>query len=204
MNRNEFMSQLTRRLGYLPYEEVKKTLAFYEEAIDDRMEDGASEEEAVAALGSIDDIVRETEQSLPLTVLMREKIKTSKKRTGSSTLWIILAICGSPIWLSIAVTIFAVILSVYVTIWSVIAALFAALAAVLVSGAAAAVASFLLPYPGFAPRLMLCGMGLVIAGVAVLLFPATWRLTIQLIRLTKSFGRWVKRLFISRKEAEAE
>lgn len=39
--------------------EIQKTVMFYAEAIDDRMEDGMTEEEAVAAMGNIDDILRE-------------------------------------------------------------------------------------------------------------------------------------------------
>ncbi|MGM9521593.1 MAG: DUF4097 family beta strand repeat-containing protein [Oscillospiraceae bacterium] len=59
MSKKEFLDELCRRLRLMPPDEAQKTVLFYSEAIDDRMEDGLSEEEAVAAMGSIDDIVRE-------------------------------------------------------------------------------------------------------------------------------------------------
>lgn len=60
MTKSEFLDELCRALRFCPSaEEVQRTVNFYSEAIDDRMEDGMSEEEAVAAMGSIEDIVRE-------------------------------------------------------------------------------------------------------------------------------------------------
>ena len=56
MTKQEFLSELERALGKLPHAEVEQALAFYDEAISDRMEDGLSESEAVADLGPIDEI----------------------------------------------------------------------------------------------------------------------------------------------------
>lgn len=57
MTKQEFLSELERALGKLPHTEVEQALAFYDEAISDRMEDGLSEAEAVADLGPIDAIL---------------------------------------------------------------------------------------------------------------------------------------------------
>ena len=60
MKKYEFLDELCRALRFCPSaEEAQRTVNFYSEAIDDRMEDGMSEEEAVAAMGSVEDIVRE-------------------------------------------------------------------------------------------------------------------------------------------------
>ncbi|MBQ7459869.1 MAG: DUF4097 family beta strand repeat protein [Oscillospiraceae bacterium] len=59
MNKKEFIDELCKRLRKTPADEAERTVNYYSEAIDDRIEDGMTEEEAVAALGSIDDIVRE-------------------------------------------------------------------------------------------------------------------------------------------------
>lgn len=48
MTRDEFLGRLGELLACLPAEQVEETKAFYAEAIADRMEDGMSEEEAVA------------------------------------------------------------------------------------------------------------------------------------------------------------
>lgn len=60
MTKQEFLSELERALGKLPHAEVEQALAFYDEAISDRMEDGLSEAEAVADLGSIDEIAAQS------------------------------------------------------------------------------------------------------------------------------------------------
>ena len=53
MNKTEFLDALRHALGKLPSYEVEQSIAFYAEMIDDRIEDGMSEQEAVAALGSV-------------------------------------------------------------------------------------------------------------------------------------------------------
>ena len=65
MNKQEFLSELERALGKLPHAEVEQALAFYDEAISDRMEDGLSEAEAVADLGPIDEIAAQIAAETP-------------------------------------------------------------------------------------------------------------------------------------------
>ena len=52
MRKQEFLDRLERLLACLPADQVAESKAFYAEVIDDRMEDGMTEEEAVAAMGS--------------------------------------------------------------------------------------------------------------------------------------------------------
>ena len=65
MTKQEFLSELERALGKLPHAEVEQALAFYDEAISDRMEDGLSEAEAVADLGPIDEIAAQIAAETP-------------------------------------------------------------------------------------------------------------------------------------------
>lgn len=51
MNKHEFLDHLERLLKSLPRQERQKMLAYYTEMIDDRMEEGMSEQEAVQDLG---------------------------------------------------------------------------------------------------------------------------------------------------------
>lgn len=50
MNKQEFLDRLKVSLSELPPEELEERLNFYREIIDDRMEEGLSEEQAVAQL----------------------------------------------------------------------------------------------------------------------------------------------------------
>ena len=65
MTKQEFLSELERALGKLPHAEVEQALAFYDEAISDRMEDGLSEAEAVADLGPVDEIAAQIAAETP-------------------------------------------------------------------------------------------------------------------------------------------
>ncbi len=56
MNKEQFQLALYDALRGLPLDDVERSIAYYREMIDERVEDGMSEEEAVAALGSVDDI----------------------------------------------------------------------------------------------------------------------------------------------------
>lgn len=56
MTKIEFLAQLEKRLAQLPENERKSRLDYYSELIDDMIEDGLSEEEAVERLGSSEEI----------------------------------------------------------------------------------------------------------------------------------------------------
>ncbi len=47
--------------------------------IDDRMEEGLSEDEAVSAVGFVDEIVAQIVADIPLTKLVKEKTKLKKR-----------------------------------------------------------------------------------------------------------------------------
>lgn len=59
MTKSEFILSLSEALAHLPGQERSRVLEYYEEMIDDRVESGMTEEEAVAALGSIEEILKE-------------------------------------------------------------------------------------------------------------------------------------------------
>ena len=57
MSKYEFLAEVQKRLSGMDRDDIKRSLDFYSEMIDDRVEEGLTEEEAVKALGPIDDIV---------------------------------------------------------------------------------------------------------------------------------------------------
>ena len=59
MNKQEFITLLEKRLFELPQVEKEHLLNYYNETIEDRIEDGMSEAEAVASLDSVEDIVKQ-------------------------------------------------------------------------------------------------------------------------------------------------
>ena len=151
MTKQEFLSELERALGKLPHAEVEQALAFYDEAISDRMEDGLSEAEALAGLGPVDEIAAQIAAETP--PIPRA---IARANTGSRTLNIVLLAVFSPIWIPIVLALAAAALSVYVAIWAVIAALWA-VDAVLV----------LMPFAGLAALASTLGGGMPLPGVFV-------------------------------------
>ena len=97
-------------------------MSFYSEMIDDRIEDGLSEEEAVAAVGPVEDIVGQVITETPLSTLVRERVRPKRRM---KTWELVLLILGSPIWLSLMIAGFAIVISIYAVIGSFIVAFWA-------------------------------------------------------------------------------
>ena len=182
MNKQAFLKALEDRLDGLSAQERARALEFYAQSVDDRVEDGMAEEQAVAALGEVDQIARELLADQPLKVVVRERAR----REGGAAGRVLLLILASPLLL----VLLACVLSVYASLWAVVVSLFAAGAAGAVLGVAGGIVI------QAANGLCLCGAGLVCVALGlVLLDPA--RLAVKgLLALTKAFGRGVKRLIV--------
>ena len=63
MSKKSFLRQLSFRLLFMNREQKQSVLEYYSEMIDDYIEDGYSEEEAVKKLGDINDIVRNIKEA---------------------------------------------------------------------------------------------------------------------------------------------
>lgn len=178
MNKQEFLAALRYALQGLPREDIEKTADYYSEMIDDRVEDGLSEEEAVAAVGSVDDIVRQTASEIPLPTLMQRKLRPKRSLAG----WeIALLILGAPVWLPLLIAAGAVVLSVLIVLWAVVISLYAVALSLAVAGIGAVVAVFLPAGSGVSPLLGI-GAGLLLAGLGILLFVAMISASKALVR----------------------
>ncbi len=166
MNKEQFLIELASALAGLPEEDIEKSLEYYSEMIDDRIEEGLSEEAAVAEVGSIDEIRAQIIKDTPLPKIIKERVKPKRSFRG----WeIAVIIIGFPLWFPLLISAAAVIFSVYVTLWSVIVAFFA----VDIAFFAAALAGILASLPIFiignaASGLFLIGAGLLCAGFGIL------------------------------------
>ena len=84
MNKFEFITALRAKLWSIPEEDRQRSVDYYSEMIDDRMEDGLSEEAAVAAIGDLDEIVKnilaETPAAEPAKQAKKQKRKLSDLR----------------------------------------------------------------------------------------------------------------------------
>ena len=197
MKKDEFISLLGSRLSGLNEAEAKERLSFYSEMIDDRTEDGLSEEEAVAAIGDIDGIVAEIAAEVPLGKLVKEKVKS--KRAPRAWEIVLLAV-GFPLWFPLTVAAFAALLALYISLWAVIISFIAvdvSLAAFsLCALGFAALSAFRGSMPDFAALL---GAALISAGVFILFLLLTKAMIKGAARLTKKSVRGLKTSLLGRR-----
>ena len=115
MKKQEFLRELKKRLSRLPRKDVEERINFYNEVIDDRMEEGLSEDEAVSAVGSIDKIAEQI-----ISDRVEDKVCEGKAAKRKPKVWaLVLLIAGAPIWLPILLAVFVVIWSVVITLWAI-------------------------------------------------------------------------------------
>lgn len=189
MNKSAFTDELYQLLKPLPKAERQQHIDYYVEMIDDRMEDGLSEEEAVAALGSPAEIAAQILGDVPT--------KPVRKRSAWA---IVLIVLGSPIWLSLLLGAVMILASIavavvlaYISLWTVLAALYAACLGLLLGFLGGIVSGvYYLVHSIAAPGFLFLGGALACAGGAILLFFLCNCLSVLLWKL----GKWTVRKII--------
>ena len=194
MDKQAFLAQLRKGLSALPQDDVEDRLTFYSEMIDDRMEDGLSEEDAVSAVGSVDGIVARIISDTPLTKLARERITPKRQLSGWEILLLVLAF---PIWFSLLIAAVATVFFVYISLWSVIISLWTVFASLVGCSI-----GLLLAGIGFAfTEHLLSGVamiaaGIVCVGLTIFMYYGCKAATSGVVFLTKKFALWIKKCFI--------
>lgn len=198
MNKENFLNGLREKLSGLPQEDIEERIAFYNEMINDRMEDGLSEEEAIKAIGSVDSVVEQIMSEIPLSTLVKKKITPKRKLKA----WeILLLILGAPVWIPLVISVGAIMFSVYAVVWALVICLYAVditSAAGLFVGLAGIVAYLRAGNPVGA--LFSAGMGMASFGLAILLFFACIWLTKAVINATGKLILGIKISFVGNKE----
>ena len=127
MNKTQFCALLGNKLKpYLSPKEMYKTLNFFEEMIDDRIDEGLSEEEAVSQLGDINIIVDQ----------ILDEHNIGKKQTKlvwrfiPRELGFIITVLLFPAW----ITIFSLIVSLFIVILSIIFCIVISIIAIFIGG----------------------------------------------------------------------
>lgn len=200
MNKQEFIKALREKLSSFPKKEVEERVAFYAEGIEDRMEEGLSEEEAVAKMGSVEAVALEIAREIPLLKAFQQKIKPSRKLQA----WeIVLLVIGSPIWLSLLLSAAAVLLSLYVSIWSVVVSLWAGFLSVAASVLAGAVGGIALLCLGkIGTGVAFFAVALICIGLTIFFFYASKSVTKAAVLIAKNFGLAIKKRAINKGEAK--
>ena len=186
MNKDQFLAAVRQEAVSVPQHELEKMLEYYEEMIDEATEEGLCEEEAIARLGTWDEICEQigafrigsppvsSSPQCQTPPKQASEPKSAARRRVNLPVWaVVLLILTSPVWgtvvLTLLIVLFAVVFSLVVIGGALVISLFAiviALAAVGVVGIPAGVV--LLATSGIAPFLLTLGGGLICVGLAIL------------------------------------
>ena len=191
MNKKEFLRSLSDALRGMPRAERARSLEYCAEMIQDHMEEGVSEEEAVARLGSADEIARQ----------ILEGGAVQAKQGRRAPVWmIVLIVLGFPVWLALLFAFLAVVLAAYIVAWSLIAALYAVLLGMSVCGPCGALGLVAEIVKGnFALAVLLLGGGCALLGLALLALPWLNRATVAVARASAWCAQGILRIFERRK-----
>ena len=198
MTKYAFLAKLGNALSGLPAADVEERLAFYGEMIDDRIEEGLSEETAVAAVGSIEEIVNETLADIPLAKLVKERVKPKRALRG----WeVALIVIGFPLWFPLVLFALVVLLSLYVVLWSIVLSLWAVDLSLAAGGIGGVVFAVVYAVQGFGfPALGSVGMGIASAGLSVLCFFVAVAVSKGTVIAGKKICIGIKRLFVGKEK----
>ena len=198
MRKQDFIKELRLNLSFLPKEEIDDRISFYSELMYDKIEEGVKEEDAIKSIGSIDEIIDQIIDEMPLSKIAKDKIKQKRKLSG---LEIALIIVGSPIWLSLLLSLIAVLFSLYIIGWSIVISIWAiliSLIAVLVAGIVLTIISLFSNI--YIVALSYLGATLVILGLTILMHYVCKIITRLYIKLTKLIVLSIKKKMLKRGE----
>ncbi len=196
MSKNEFLYELRINLAGLPAAEIAKSVDFYAEMLEDKIESGMSEADAVACLGAPDRVAKRILSEIPLAKLVKERIKPKRRLC----LWeIILIVLGAPLWISFGAVTFAVVISVYAVLWSLAAVAFATVVS-FAAGCILGIVSFPFYFAtaNVGGAIFLLGCGCVCGGIAIFGLLGSIKFTRGMATLSKSILLLIKRAFVGK------
>ena len=193
MLREEFIIKLKNKLSGIPNDDLEKTIEYYNEIINDKIEEGVSEEEAVNSLGMLDDIVNNILKEIPIKKIVIEKLQPKRKL---KTWEIVLLSVTGIIWIPMLIVVFALILTLYISLWSGVITS----GALTISTGLTSLTTIFGVIDIFAGNissgLVLIGIGLFSLGIAILFGILTIEFSKVMINICKKIVLKVKELFI--------
>ena len=197
MNKEEYLDAIRGRISAMPADDINRFMDYYSEMIDDRMEDGLSEDEAVADMGSPDAAVEQILEEMPLTKLVKEKIKPKHELKA----WeVVLIVLGSPVWIPLLITAAVLLL----TLWIVAFALLISFYAVVLSFVVAGICGLICTIPLFIANspyiaVLMLGAALIGIGIAILFVVSVKPVTVGIFKVCRASVNGIKRMFVKEK-----
>lgn len=208
MDRTQFLASISEQLAGLPQEDIQKSLDYYDEMLCDRIEDGMPEEEAVAEMGSPEEIAEQIILDTPLPALIKARTKTMKKPSSAALhAWeIVLIVLGSPIWLALIIAAAAVVIALaatvfalYISLWAVVFSIFVSALALAISCIAGITLGIIFLCTGKATSaVLLLGGALICGGLAILFYLLTKVCAVGFAKGTKAIFAGIKKAMMKK------
>lgn len=187
MNKSEFITSLNDLLFPISNNERKKFIAYYEEMIEDYKENGLTEEESIAKIGS--------PEAIADNILGEQDTVSIKLPLRNKMLIIALLILGFPLWGSILLSVVLFILSLYIVIWCVPFTTGVSCISFFAVGLVSIVGSPFVMSSVLAIGILQLGLGITSIGIAILSGLATVFLFKKFILITKKITFTVINIF---------
>lgn len=197
MNKQEYLESIRSRISAMPADDVNRFMDYYSEMIDDRVEDGLSEEEAVADMGSPDAAVEQILEDMPLTKLVKEKIKPKHELKA----WeVVLIVLGSPVWIPLLITAAVLLLTLWIVAFALLISFYAVVLSFVVAGIGGLICTIHLfvahsPYTA----VLMLGAALIGIGIAILFVVSVKPVTVGIFKVCKASVNGIKRMFVKEK-----
>ncbi len=194
MNKKEFLANLKFKIRKLPKSDIEESLDYYSEIIDDSMEDGLSEQEAIEKLGDIDKIASQILMDKNLSTTSTSPSSTSSRLSRPLRAWeIVLLVIGSPLWLPLLLVLLTFVLLLYLVIWIFIITIYAIFISFCGSCITTIIQSIFLLFSSQFPQALLSfSSGLILLGLSILMFFASYKTTLFIIDLHKKLFNKIK------------
>lgn len=186
MNKKEFLKKMDYYLLVINDEERYRFVGYYEEMIEDYLENGLSEEEAIEKIGDPKQITKK---------ILEENEEMSFKITpNNSTLKIIFVIALFPIWGSLLLTFYVILGVVPLVILS------SGLATAVIACVSILGCPFVMIHYNIPAGIMQLGVGIICIGITLLLYKTFIVIWAKILLLVKKTNRKVVMVLKGEKE----
>jgi uncharacterized membrane protein len=200
MTKQEFITALKQKLSVLPEQEVRERINFYIEIIDDKIEEGATEQEAVSQIGSVDEIAKQIIFETASVTISNETSEKIKPKTRLSLGVILLLILGFPVWFPLAISLFVVAISLLAVVGSLIVTLWAVFGACAIVCPVGIIMGLFFNHTGNPfTTVAIIGASILCGGLAIFLFFASKKATDGIVLLVKKIVSLIKGLTSKRR-----
>lgn len=191
----QYLERLGRALGALSEDDRTASIDYYREMIQDRLESGMSEREAVQDLEPPESAAAAITNELPAL----PRAIANGRRLGEPLFWILL-IVGSPVWLTIMALLLLVILGAYLLIWASILIIWAFAGIGLAAGLSALlICIWSISKQPTAFTLLILAMGLGCTAIGMLAIPLATAFTRIIVRASAWLTRSIRSLYAHEK-----